>query len=437
MLSINNLSVSFNNKNVLKNICLNINTGEKVLITGPCSGGKTTLLYAIQKIIPDYLTANCSGNIDINSFPVMVFQNPESQIFLTTIEEELAFAPENFCIPPEKIRQNVDTQLKHFNFYNRRFANPSFLSGGEKQRLAIASVMTLSPDIILFDEPLSQLDNRFKDLFIGLIERLSDKTIIIAEHNIKDLLEVMDRIVIIDDGKIEFDKSIRELNEDNYNYFDSLGIRCRANEFRYNQEEKCDNEILKINNIQFSYNRKLVVNIHEFKLDQGGITGIYGKNGVGKTTLFKILSGFYKNISGTIKKPENISYIPQNPDLLLCLGSVRDEIEASAFNKAPDLIETVYNKFGLDSIKNKNPLLLSWGEKHNLAVAIGVASVPELLLLDEPFTSMDLNTLKKIVFSLKRFINQYNITVIINSHDIDLLKMFCDEIIDFDDINRI
>lgn len=210
---IKNLSFKYKNseKNILDNINLSIREGEAVALTGKSGSGKSTLCSCICGLIPDLYTGVITGDIfiygkKINKMTIaervtslgMIFQNPSTQLFSPTIEDELAFGPENLCVDREEIGRRIDNILKIINMESYRFKNPNNLSGGQQQLVAIASVLMLNPKIIICDEIMSWIDEEGKDIIKNILHKLKDegKTIIIVDHDKKNI-EIVDRTIHI------------------------------------------------------------------------------------------------------------------------------------------------------------------------------------------------------------------------------------------------
>ena len=214
----------------IENIDLEIRRGELVLVVGPSGAGKSTLIYCLSGIVPHYiLGGEMSGDVFVHGINsretelceltkrvVVVLQNPESQIFGMTVEEDVAFGLENLCLPTDVIARRLDETLRFLELDEFRESPPESLSGGQKQRLALGSVLALEPDVILFDEPLSNLDPHGSELVISTLKKLKDsgKTVILVERKTEDILQFLDRVIAIEGGKKVADCSPRELFKD-------------------------------------------------------------------------------------------------------------------------------------------------------------------------------------------------------------------------------
>ena len=189
---------------VLENVFFNLEQGQIAAITGPSGCGKSTLGYCLCGVIPDLIQGDFSGEVSLSGRAGIVFQDPDTQIFLPTVEDELAFGPENLCLPREEIGERIRSTLELIGLTELRLANPAQLSGGQKQLVALGGVLTLSPDIIVFDETLSQLDVAAKEMVkrVLLALKQQSKTLIMIEHEKKNL-DIADQIWFLNKGKLE------------------------------------------------------------------------------------------------------------------------------------------------------------------------------------------------------------------------------------------
>ena len=224
-IEINNLTFSYKNNNkIIDNINLKVNKGEILAVVGLSGSGKTTLCYCLSGIIPHIYSGNLSGEVFIKGNSILdmkmpqiatnigiVFQNPETQIFFPVVENELAFGPENLCIKRDEIGKRIEEVLSLLNIEDKRYAKTEHLSGGQKQLIALASVLTLKPDILIFDEVMAQIDSKGKKAIKDIILQLKQegKTVIMVEHNL-DNIEIADRKLVLKQGRLkQFEGSLQ------------------------------------------------------------------------------------------------------------------------------------------------------------------------------------------------------------------------------------
>ena len=224
-IKVNNLSFSYKDNNkIIDNINLKVNKGEILAVVGLSGSGKTTLCYCLSGIIPHIYSGNLSGEVFIKGNSILdmempqiatnigiVFQNPETQIFFPVVENELAFGPENLCIKRDEIGKRIEEVLSLLNIEDKRYAKTEHLSGGQKQLIALASVLTLKPDILIFDEVMAQIDSKGKKAIKDIILQLKQegKTVIMVEHNL-DNIEIADRKLVLKQGRLkQFEGSLQ------------------------------------------------------------------------------------------------------------------------------------------------------------------------------------------------------------------------------------
>lgn len=431
MIEIKNLSYTYQGEDhpALDDISLHISKGELVLLAGPTGSGKSTFLYCNNGLIPHFFNGRMSGHIRINGITPekksiaelseivgTVFQNPENQIFMLTVEDDVSFGCENLMMTREDIMIRREKALKDMGLQDIRFANAGTLSGGMKQRLAISSIYAMDPKVYLFDEPTADLDGKGRKDFIDIIKKLKKRgnTMLIAEHRYDDILPYADRIFTFKKGKIiEGSKNATEKH--------SFTNQVRA---CYNK----DDIDIEIKDIYFGYNKKtdILKNIN-IRINKGELVAISGNNGSGKTTLLKIMAGILRPDAGTItitgiKNPSmedvigKVGFLFQNPDEQLFTDSVEDEVMFGPRQLGKKLnIEKHLSKTGLKSMAKKHPQTLSRGQRQLLALLSVLAIEPQVLLLDEPTTGLDSENWQNIFKFLREIANEGR-SIIFSSH---------------------
>jgi energy-coupling factor transport system ATP-binding protein len=453
MIQINDLSFRYANSNVqaLKEINLNIRRGECICLTGASGSGKSSLLLAIKGLIPHFIKGRFDGSVSINGIDTreadittlsenigLVFQNPETQIFNLTVKEEVAFGLENLLVPRDEIVKRVKEALKLAGLTGFENRNPADLSGGEKQKVCIASILAMKPDILLFDEPLSQLDEKGKSDLLVILKGLKGKvTMIIGEHNVSAASKVSDRIVLMNGGEIIAEGE--EVDAEMEAFFKRFGVRWKVGIRRYESKRNCE-EVAKLKDVSFLYRDKEVLSNFSLSIGRREFIGITGENGAGKTTVLKIMAGLLKAKKGTVqvlgmnpspkKVFSKVGFLFQNPEYQIFERTVRDEVafalrkkglqEAEIEERVFDALESV----GIGDLGERNPLTLSMGEKHRVALAAIIALDPEIIILDEPTSGLDYGNATRMLEKIKSL----GKTVVIASHDRELLEMCCDAI---------
>jgi len=467
---------------VLKNINFNLYNNETLLILGPNGSGKTTLVLSLLGILQRYKLGEYKGKIIIKgkeltedyslkvySFASIVQQDPEAQIVNLYVKDEVAFALENLCYDEKLITEKVYNTLKLVGLYEKRNHETYSLSYGEKQKLILASVLVLDSNILIFDEPTSNLDPYSRKVFFELVKRLKKegKTIIIIEHNIDELLDIIDKVLILNkNGEIHAFGKIDLLFTESYETFNELGIWVpykweilfylnKIKNFKIDEESFIKylkdipllkpkinyNKCLKLDKIYFSYNSDYILKNINLEFLEGNIYAILGHNGAGKTTLCKIIGGIYKPTKGKIlfydknlekNKDKQIKYCFQNPEVQFISKTVLDEILLSLkFSKGKadiNLAKNILNFVNLEQFSYENPFNLSEGQKKLLSIAIALAYEPKVLIFDEPTFALDSFNSKKImqyIYQLK----YKNKLLIFSTHEIRNCLEYADYVI--------
>ena len=449
----------------LKNINLDINKGEKILIAGPSGSGKSTIRRCINGLIPNIDSGDITGKCIINgknitetslfdlSFTTStILQDADSQFIGLTVGEDIAFALENDCQPQNKIRQTVHRWADELEIGKLLKQSPQNLSGGQKQIVALAGVLVDESPVLLFDEPLANLDPASGMKTMSLIDQIQKRlnaTVIIIEHRLEEVLsQPIDRIILIDDGQIVANKTPNELLHENK--LENIGIRSplylKALEKANIDIEQIpdissvdklpDNSIiseklkeweqkntLKINSIEpkpllelkdvgHRYNKMQVNPLHDVNttINQGDFISIVGQNGAGKTTLCRIICGFISNegrilLNGedisnlSIKeRSEKIGYVMQDPNQMISQKMIFDEVALGlrlrGYSKK-DIKDKAYQALkicGLYPYRNWPISALSFGQKKRVTIASILVLEPELIILDEPTAGQDWKT---------------------------------------------
>ena len=365
----------------LKNINLTIYEGEKVLIVGPSGSGKSTLAHCLNGLVPFYYNGEISGSLKIDGEDISnknifelsqivgtVLQDPDSQFIGLTVAEDIAFKLENYCIKQNEIIEKVSKSAKLVNMDKELNASPYKLSGGQKQRVTLAGVTVDDVKVLLFDEPLASLDpatGKSAMELIDSIQRESNKTVVIIEHRLEDVLHCnVDRIIVMDKGEIVADTTPNQILETDI--LTKVGVReplyltalkyanCDVKDIKdtkdkitnwYNNCEVVNHNnegqpILEMKNVTFSYTEeKQILSNVSFKVNKGDMVSIVGINGAGKSTISKLICGFFKPTSGQIlfdgedlenktikERSQKIGFVMQNPNQMISKTMIFDEV---------------------------------------------------------------------------------------------------------------
>ncbi|MFI3115712.1 MAG: energy-coupling factor ABC transporter ATP-binding protein [Clostridia bacterium] len=448
MINLSNVSFSYGDEKNLKDISLDIKKGECVLLCGASGCGKTTITRLINGLIPHFYSGNLQGEINVcgvytqntdmanlSNYVGSVFQNPRTQFFNTDTDSEIVFGLENKGVPKEQLKStlaNIIEELELVNLQNRSIFE---LSGGEKQKIAFASVYATNPDVFVLDEPSSNLDEKAILELSKLLKKvkLQGKTIVIAEHRLWYLLDIIDRVIYMSEGEIVFDVSISEFLSFNNEKISDMGLRSRLfSDIKQIRNTKISQDKqLSIENLSVDFGEKKVLKNVNFSVSGGEIVGIVGENGAGKTTLARTICGLQKSKCGSItlhdkvlseKERKSKSYmVMQDVNHQLFTESV--EAECTLGIKKPneeDVIKSL-DMLNLTVFKERHPLSLSGGQKQRLAVAVSLLCEKEIIVFDEPTSGLDLKSMKE-VSTLIKILSVSGKIIIVITHDNEFIS---------------
>ena len=475
----------------IKNISFDIVKGEKVLILGPSGSGKSTLAQCLNGIIPNINKGQAQGQVTIDGQEIFnqsiydrsqlvstVLQDPDGQFIGLTVAEDLAFSLENDCVNQGEMKDKVALWTERLNLSSLLGHRPQDLSGGQKQRISLAGVLIDESPILLFDEPLANLDPKSGQETIALIDKIHKEvgaTTIIIEHRLEDVLyRPVDRVLLVNDGKLLFNGSPDELlsttllldngiREPLYvTVLRQLGFNTKSAE-QLSQLETLDlsglslpdrtrkvpsesqtTPILEVGKLKVGYGDNLpVIENMSFSLGKGERLAIVGKNGAGKSTLAKALCGFVPSHGRLIYKGQDISqdsiaerserigFVLQNPNQMISQAMIFDEVALGLRLRGVDeseVEERVYEVLktcGLYSFRKWPISALSFGQKKRVTIASILVLKPEIIILDEPTAGQDYQTYTDIMTFLDS-IQQQGHTIVIITHDMQLMLEYSD-----------
>lgn len=456
MIKFENVSFSYNqdSRNIIENINIEIKKGEVVAFIGASGCGKTTLTRIINGLAYKFYGGKLNGNITIDGMNPCekelyeigrrvgsIFQNPKSQFFAENVEDEIAFGLENYGIDQEKISGRIREALSSINGENLIDKSLFHLSSGERQKIAIASINALDPPIYVFDEPSANLDMKSVEALRKLMLSLKTqgKTMVISEHRIYYLKDLVDKYYYLENGEIRNSFSEKELLSSCNNFFRTAGLRSYSLEciVPKTKEIKGVNS-LELDKICFSYKNENIISGLSYSFKSGNVYGIIGDNGVGKSTLFKILSGLLKEQKGNLlingekikktKRKRRIYYLSNNPDSNLFEVSLEDELK---LNDSKADIDLILHRFYLETVKDLHPQILSGGQKQRLTIAAAELLKRDVFLFDEPTSGLDGNNMRIISERMKELQEKQKIILII-SHDYEFLMTSCNKVLYLD-----
>ena len=440
MLEFKDVSFTYKNSNnkVLDRVNFKINKGECILLTGVSGSGKSTLIHLMNGLIPTLYEGQLEGEIlfknkdlkDIESYDISknigyVSQDPRGHFFTTNTTSELVFSMENYGIPLNEMKKKYSELVNLLELEKLVDKNIIYISSGERQKIAIGCSLSLEPEIIILDEPSSNLDFHMTKKLKQLIEKLKTKgyTIIIAEHRMYYIQDLIDRVFVINNGKV-IEKTISDLKSNNEVPLRSLDI------FNLELENiSCKNKelLMEINNITY---KNILSNITT-TVYKGDVIGLIGKNGVGKTTLLRLLSNIMKPNKGKIVGKVVPFLVMQDMDYQFFTESVESEMKFGSADNDLEKINSLLMKLGLIEFKDKIPFELSGGQKQRLLIAISALANVNLLMFDEPTSGLDYVNMTKVSGILKDL--SKNSALIVATHDIEFLYKTCNRVIYLDD----
>ena len=487
----------------VKDINLTIYEGERVIIVGPSGCGKSTLAHCLNGLNPFSYSGKCTGSLKIfghdtrdlgifglSQYVGTVLQDTDGQFIGMTVMEDIAFAMENDLVGLEELKERTLEEAKKVHLLEKIESAPHALSGGQKQRVSLAGVLVNRVPILLFDEPLANLDPATGKEAIELIDEIQKKTnttVVIIEHRLEDALWMgADRIILMEKGGITVDAPVNRLLS--HDYLKKAGIReslyitalkyasvelneemnlTRAkylslteeqkeqirhwfHEIKIEGKKKRKKELLRVENISFGYEEgKPTISEINFSVKKGEIISIVGKNGAGKSTLAKLLCGFEKQHKGKIyldgrdisedgikKRASFIGYVMQNPNQMITKPLLFDEV-ALALRQAgvseketEERVHRILKICGLYQFRNWPISALSYGQKKRVTIAGILVQDPQIIILDEPTAGQDYRHYTEIMRFLSS-LNERGITIIMITHDMHLMLEYTDRCLVF------
>ncbi len=456
------------NNCVLKDVSFKVVEGEVLGIIGPSGCGKSTLMLALSGLIPHSIKGDMHGKVFINGKDAgemsmedlsqtvqILFQSPESQLFALNVEDEITFGLENLNVPWNRIEQKLEYVLKLLNIDHIRHSSIEELSSGQKQKVALASVLSMEPKILLFDEPTANLDPASIENFKQIINSLRKKhTIIIIEHNVELIRDIADRCLLIDNGKLVGEGKPKDVFKSEKYKFIMLqphNVKELISKLQKINDKTKNKPVLQIKHLNFSYSNKARA-LSDIDLDvgKGDFIGIVGLNGSGKSTLALNIIGLLhgkgqiildgKDITSkdVYERTKRIGYVFQNPNYQLFEENLDKEISFGPKNiglsedEIKKRVEEVLHMTNLVSFRDCDPHALSVGQKRRVSIASILAMKPEIIIVDEPDTGLDHKNAKKLMDYVKK-LNKSGKTIILISHSIELVAEYCNRIIGIKD----
>jgi energy-coupling factor transport system ATP-binding protein len=379
----------------LRDVSLAIEAGEAVLVLGPSGSGKSTLLRALAGLVPHFHGGSFAGRVDVlgrdtrQARPAelagdvaTLFQDHEDQVVMARVEHEVAFGLENLGVPPGEIGARVDEALAAIGALTLAGRTTYELSSGELQRVCVASALALRPELLLLDEPTSQLDPEGAEALVQLAAE-GGAAVVVSEHRAERLLEVVDRVLFVDGGRVLLDADVQAarswLARERPAWLE-LGVPERAPD--------PGDQVVVVTGASYAYGERLALETAELRVRRGEIVALMGPNGSGKTTLGKLATGLLRPASGAVCRSGRAAYLSQDPGRYLSRDRADEEV---ALGIGGDLVRARrwLAAVGLGGFEARHPRDLSSGERERLALAAVLAVEPDLLVLDEPTRGVD------------------------------------------------
>jgi energy-coupling factor transport system ATP-binding protein len=484
----------------LQDMNLDIEDGEFVLVTGPSGCGKTSLCRCLNGLIPHFYGGVVEGRVEVQGLDVtehttkelatrvgMVFQDPENQLVSIEVQREVAFGLENLAFPRDVIAKRVEESLDTLGISGLRYRQVHDLSGGEKQKVVIASVLALHPDILVMDEPTSELDPKGAEEVLSIVQRLNDElgiTVVLVEHRLDRVVHLVDRMIVMDEGRIIADGSprtvlsngditsvgagvppivrmVKRLRDDGFN-FDEIPLTVKQGRavlkdifMRVGESTLFENEsaakgktTIEIEKLWYAYrDGPTALRNVSLRICEGEFVAVMGRNASGKTTLVKHINGLLKPTKGKVvvtgidtrkatiaQLSRKVGFIFQNPNDHIFADTVEDEIAFILKNRGlghdevAERVDEILRMFALVGFRKRYPRSLSGGERQRVAMASILVARPEILILDEPTRGMEY----RLKSELMRFLNSYRErgnTVVLVTHDVETVAEYADRVI--------
>lgn len=465
MLTIEQFSFAYpQEKRVVENISLHIEEGTFTILCGPSGSGKTTLLRSIKpaiapvgetegKIVFRGKNINDYSERELASQIGFVFQRSDTQIVTDKVWHELSFGLENLGVKPDEIRFRVAEMSSFFGMDSWFYKDTSELSGGQQQILSLASVLVMHPQLILLDEPMSQLDPVAATDFIKFLKRINEEfgtTILLSEHNLEHIYLDCDQIIYLEEGKMKFQGSPQQIVDklrntplwhavptfiraQDYLPFDSIAFeysefRKRCKELKGMEQPKEEKSPLNfhVKEVYYDYPQKQVLKDISFSLNQGEVLTLIGPNGSGKTTLMKLLASHLKPTYGRIKNKDKltVSMLPQDPQTLFTKATVEEDLERMYLGDYTEVVELL----GIKELLKKHPFDCSGGEQQFIGLAKILMLKTQIVLLDEPTKALDA-TRKRLLAQIIKNLTNSGTTVVLSTHDIEFAADISDRIL--------
>ena len=456
IIQISNVSFQYENseKGALHDVSLTVEPGECILLCGESGCGKTTITRLLNGLIPHFYEGTLNGMVEVCGLKIQeeelytiaekvgsVFQNPRSQFFCLDTTSEVAFGCENMGLPEDEIKQRIAKVTRELKMENLMGRNIFKLSGGEKQRVACASVSAMQPEIFVLDEPTSNMDlDAIEELKQTLLFwKKQGKTIVIAEHRLYWLKDICDRVIYMEEGHIVSDlpmKTFVTFSEDRIKAMGLRGLSLSQPEFPEKPEKS--GKTITFKNYHFNYEKEEVLHMSDVTVPAESIIAVTGHNGAGKSTFLRCLCGLEKKFKGhTVLDGANLSgrqmlkncyMVMQDVNHQLFCETVEEEIQLGMAEEKADKVSDLLRELDLAGFRERHPMSLSGGQKQRVAIASAVLAEKSVLIFDEPTSGLDYKHMRQTAGLFQR-LKERKKTMFIITHDPELIVMCCTHVL--------
>lgn len=456
IIQISNVSFQYENseKGALHDVSLTVEPGECILLCGESGCGKTTITRLLNGLIPHFYEGTLNGMVEVCGLKIQeeelytiaekvgsVFQNPRSQFFCLDTTSEVAFGCENMGLSEDEIKQRIAKVTRELKMENLMGRNIFKLSGGEKQRVACASVSAMQPEIFVLDEPTSNMDlDAIEELKKTLLFwKKQGKTIVIAEHRLYWLKYICDRVIYMEEGHIVSDlpmKTFVTFSEDRIKAMGLRGLSLSQPEFPEKPEKS--GKTITFKNYHFNYEKEEVLHMSDVTVPAESIIAVTGHNGAGKSTFLRCLCGLEKKFKGhTVLDGANLSgrqmlkncyMVMQDVNHQLFCETVEEEIQLGMAEEKADKVSDLLRELDLAGFRERHPMSLSGGQKQRVAIASAVLAEKSVLIFDEPTSGLDYKHMRQTAGLFQR-LKERKKTMFIITHDPELIVMCCTHVL--------
>ncbi|MBE3037363.1 MAG: ABC transporter ATP-binding protein [Chloroflexi bacterium] len=463
MIHVRDLTVHYADQIALQDVSFDVRLGECLVVTGPSGCGKSTLVRVLTGLIPQVIPAEISGRVEVAGLDVthcltaetaqhvgVVFQNPRAHLFHLRVADEVAFGPYNLELPPEEVKARVEWALEAVGLSDLSEQNPACLSGGQIQRLAIASALAMRPQVLVLDEPTASLDAPGTTSVINALVQLRAEyglTIVLIEHRLAEVRRLADRVMVLDEGRVVAAGAFETVLGD-YDLLRRYGLRRPTEEplmpwadllMPNGKPPAGVQPLLEFQNLSAGYNGHAAIHDVNLRFYPGEFAALVGDNGAGKSTLALAAAGLIRPMSGRLlfnngarpRPGQDIALLFQNPADQLFTDSVDEEIAFGPRNYR--CFELAWHEQALASadllgLRERRPFSLSVGQQQRTALASCLALRPRLVILDEPTLGQDWRHLQQLMDFLV-WLNRQGTAILLITHDYKLVYRYAQRVI--------